>query len=257
MKPIITLLFCLAFCLPNLLAQPAVVKPDSIEQATAATLFTTDYAFVFPAADMSKRFGSFSMIGGSILRKTNRNLLWGLQGHFLFGNKLKEDSLAINLVNSDGYITGADGLPANVNFSMRGFLLTFKVGKIFALNPQKNPNSGLFILGGVGLLQHKIHIEDRSKAVPQLSGKYKQGYDRLSKGPALSQSIGFINLDRQRLLNFFIALEMTQAFTKNSRALNFDTQTLEDKTRIDLLFGLRLGWILPIYSHSDSRYYTF
>lgn len=257
MKSIITLLFCLAFCLHNLFAQPLGAEPDKAEQASSATLITTDYAFVFPAADMSKRFGSFSMIGGSLLRKTNTNLLWGLQGHFLFGNKLKEDSLAINLVNSDGFITGTDGLPADVNFSMRGFLLTFKVGKIFALNPQKNPNSGIFILGGAGLLQHKIHIEDRNKAVPQLSGKYKQGYDRLSNGPALSQSIGFMNLDRNRLLNFFIALEMAEAFTKNRRAFNFDTQTSENNTRIDLLFGLRLGWILPIYLHNDSRFYTY
>jgi hypothetical protein len=111
-------------------------------------------------------------------------------------------------------------------------------------------------MGGAGILQHKIHIENRSKSVPQLTGKYKQGYDRLSNGPALSETIGYMHLDKNRRINFFAAFDITQAFTKNRRALNFDTQTSETGYRLDLLFALRMGWILPLYAHSDSRFYT-
>jgi hypothetical protein len=38
------------------------------------------------------------------------------------------------------------------------------------LNP--NPNSGIFVTAGAGLMQHKIFISDRYKNIPQLSEKY-------------------------------------------------------------------------------------
>jgi hypothetical protein len=83
---------------------------------------------------MAARFGTHSMIGGSLLRKWGNNVLFGVTGHFMFGNRIEEDSLAINLLNSEGYITGSDGLPADVNFSLRGFRLQLNVGKIVVIN---------------------------------------------------------------------------------------------------------------------------
>ena len=253
MKPCLFLiLVCLTSYVTVVAQAPAATSPK--EKPIPATLITVDFAFTAPAADMAKRFGLLSMVGGSILRKNAANVLFGVEGHFLFGNRMNEDSLAINLFNSEGYITGTDGLPADVNFFLRGFRLQVKAGKLFAIG--NNPNSGIFVTGGAGVLQHKIHIEDRAKSVPQLSGKYRQGYDRLSNGPALSQTIGFMNLDKNRRINFFAAIECTQAFTQNRRALNFDTRNAETNTRIDLLFALRIGWILPLYAHSDNRFYT-
>ncbi|OWY22608.1 hypothetical protein C7N43_01535 [Sphingobacteriales bacterium UPWRP_1] len=247
-------LFLLCFTTFSAVVAQAPAAAPQQEKPIPATLITVDYAFTVPAADMAKRFGLHSMVGGSILRKNAANVLFGVEGHFLFGNRINEDSLAINLLNSEGYITGTDGLPADVNFFLRGFRLQVKAGKLFAIGA--NPNSGIFVTGGAGVLQHKIHIEDRTKSVPQITGKYRQGYDRLSNGPALSQTIGFINLDKNRRVNFFAALEFTQAFTKNRRALNFDTRIAETGTRLDLLFALRAGWILPLYAHSDNRFYT-
>lgn len=242
---------------PNFLTaqtgQPAKSSTKAVN--VPATLVTIDYGLILPAGDMAKRFGMSSKVGGNVLHKTTKNFLYGVDGYFLFGNLIAEDSLAINLINSDGYITGTDGLPADVNFFLRGYLATVKMGKIFEFGKAKNPGSGLFVLGGVGYMQHKIHIDEKSQAVPQLQGEYKKGYDRLTNGPALQQNIGYIHLNKNRRVNFWVAFEMVQAFTKNQRSFNFDTKTSETGRRTDLLFGLRLGWILPVYAQSKEHFY--
>lgn len=243
---------------PSLFAQnKAITTPETKPVNVPAVLVTMDYGLILPAGDMAKRFGMSSKVGGNILRKTKNNLLFGVDGYFLFGNLIAEDSLAINLINSDGFITGTDGQPADVNFFLRGFLTTLKMGKIFQLGGTKNPGSGLFVLGGLGFMQHKIHIDEKKQAVPQLQGDYKHGYDRLTNGPALQQNIGYIHLDNNRRVNFWVAFEAVQAFTKNQRAYNFDTKTSETGIRTDLLFGIRLGWILPLYASSSDRYFTY
>ncbi len=247
------LFFCCAsmLCKAQNAQKPVATK---MPQPTPATLVHIDYGLVLPVADLGNRFGLSSKVGGSVMRKTANNLLFGVDGFFLFGNVLKEDSLAINLFNSDGYITGTDGLPADVSLFLRGFLTTFKAGKLFTLNA-KNPNSGIFVLGGAGFLQHKLHIVDRNESVPQLQGKYRYGYDRLTNGFALQQNIGYQYLANNRLVNFRISAEAVQAFTQNRRSYNFDTRRAETGRRIDVYFGISIGWILPLYPHSDDQFF--
>ena len=37
--------------------------------------------------------------------------------------------------------------------------------------------------------------------------------------------------------------------------VNFDTGVLDNKSRIDLFFGLRLGWVFPIYKRIADKSY--
>jgi hypothetical protein len=55
--------------------------------------------------------------------------------------------------------------------------------------------------------------------------------------------------------NFYIGIELMQAFTMNRRSYNFDTMETDYTKRTDLLFGLRAGWILPLYARAPKAYY--
>jgi hypothetical protein len=61
-------------------------------------------------------------------------------------------------------------------------------------------------------------------------------------------------------LNFFGGFDIMQAFTRNRRGYNFDTQKEDTKDRIDILVGVRIGITLPIYIYTpetqeDVRFY--
>ena len=130
-----------------------------------------------------------------------------------------------------------------------------KIGKLFSMS-SVNPNTGFTVLLGAGFLQHKIQIEDLNSTVPQFDGEYRKGYDRLSSGLAFTQFIGYTHLSLNRRINFYIGIEAVQAFTKGRRSTNFNTQTNGTNSRTDILFGPRVGWILPIYKEPSEGFYT-
>jgi hypothetical protein len=217
----------------------------------SAALIRVDYGVQLPAADMAKRFGINSCIGFGTDYKTSSNWLIGVEGRYLFGNQINEDSLAMNLATSDGYIVGESGLPAKVDIFERGWWAGIKIGKIFPVSP-KRLDSGIFASLGLGYMQHHIRLQDLYNEVPQFAGDYVKGYDRLSGGYTISQTIGYMHLPNKGL-RFFAALDCIEGFTKSLRDYNFDTRTMNKNQRLDLLFGLRLGWILPIYTGTATR----
>ena len=82
-----------------------------------------------------------------------------------------------------------------------------------------NPNSGIIVSGGIGILQHKILIDFRDAQIPQLGEEYKKGYDRLSYGLALNQFVGYVFFGNKKLINFYAGVELTQAWTKTVEVL--------------------------------------
>ncbi|MBA3901808.1 MAG: hypothetical protein H0X62_16670, partial [Bacteroidetes bacterium] len=119
-----------------------------------------------------------------------------------------------------------------------------------------NPNSGFFVLGGVGFLQHKVRIENPGNASPQIFGEYKKGYDRLTNGISTSQFIGYMFLSNNRLLNFFGGVEFVQGFTQNRR-FNYDNMDYDHTQRLDLLTGIKVGWVFPLYKKVPLKYYYY
>jgi hypothetical protein len=110
---------------------------------------------------------------------------------------------------------------------------------------------------GAGLLQHKIRIEVQDNNVPQLDGDYRKGYDRLTNGLALTEFVGYLHCGNNRLINFFAGIELTQAFTKSRRDWDFSTMRKDDSNRMDLLFGIKVGWFFPMYKHAATAYYIY
>jgi hypothetical protein len=141
--------------------------------------------------------------------------------------------------------------------SERGYHLSAKVGKIFSIF-SPNPNSGFYLTGGAGYLEHKIKIDVVQNNVSQLIGDYKKGYDRLAGGFCLNETIGYVYLSNTRLLNFFAGIEFSQAWTKPLRDVNFDTGDPDPvQKRYDAFTGIKFTWIIPLFKRQPEKYYYY
>ena len=217
-----------------------------------ALLFSLSYAGHKPGGDLANRFGNnFSFGTGAGLITNKGNWLVGLDFAYLFGGEVKEDVVA-SLRTPDGYIIGNDRGYANIELRERGFYAGGYIGKLISIG-LPNPRSGIRVTLGAGLLQHKIRIQDDPlSGVPQLSGDYKKGYDRLSNGLAFSEFIGYQVMSMDKRVNFYAGLEFTQGMTMSRRDFNFDTRTKDETERKDLLFGIRVGWVIPLYFGKEA-----
>ena len=221
-----------------------------------AKMLQVSYALQFPFGDMADRFGNDNCFGLSFNFKIKNNWMIGVEADYLFGGNIKEDTIIDYLFTSQGFLLGTTGYAESVLLFERGMSFFGKFGKVFPLVEQ-NPNSGINVMFGAGFLQHRIKIEDPEHAVPYVTGDYAKGYDRLTNGFAISQYVGYLNLDKRKYLNFNAGLELIEAFTKNRRPYNFDQMKKDDSNRIDILLGLKIAWVLPLYGKGEQRYYTY
>ncbi len=247
-----TLLICLLF---NPSGSAAQEEYDADTNAGSVLLAGITYGGHIPGGDLADRYGNAFDLGLELDFITQNNLIFGLESALLFGRNVKEDVLA-NLRTPDGGIIGNTRSYANVVLRERGLYIGGLAGKLISLS-QHNKRSGIRLTLGLGMLQHKIRIQDDPQSfVPQLDSEYKKGYDRLSNGLALTQYIGYQLLSTNRLVNFHAGLEFRQAFTKSRRDFNFDTRSIESDNRLDLTFGFKVGWFLPFYiGQADTIYY--
>jgi len=213
-------------------------------------------SFQFPAGDMSERFGSNSTIGMGYQHKTGGNWLFMADYNYIFGNKINQEGLIQNLLTVDGFVIGDNGQIAEVSFFERGFYTTLRAGKLIPLTAS-DPNSGLMLLAGTGFMQHKIFIKVKDNMVAALRKDYNKGYDRMTNGFSAVQFIGYMRMDKKRLHNFFAGIEIVEGWTKGRRSINFDTMTIDDNQRLDILYGIKLGWIIPFRKRMAKDYYYY
>ncbi len=221
-----------------------------------AILVHASYGYFQPGGDLADRFGS-SLSPGLRAEWQFEASQWfsGLHGTFFFGNQVKEDVIS-GLRTSDGGIVGNDRSFADVQLRMRAWMTTIYGGKVIPLGTSE-ARSGIRLELGLGYFRHKIRIQDDpSRDVAPLSANYKEGYDRLSGGMALQQSIGYQYLSADGRINFAISFECTQARTEGLRGYQYDLRANDAARRTDLLFGLRATWILPFYvTEGEAIYY--
>lgn len=203
------------------------------------------YGFNLPLADMGKRFGPF-FNGGASLSIFNNKLkaTMGIEAEVLFGENVDENVLAPLQLDNNGFL-GDDGGYADVFLRMRGTYVGLYFNKLIKAN-KSNPNAGIAIGFGLGMLQHKIRINVESNNAPQFEGDYAKGYDRHTVGPALKQSLQYLNIARYNNFNYAVELEFMEGFTRNLRPINFDTKLNDDATRFDLNIKINFKWYLPI-----------
>ena len=239
-----------SFLLTNDLFSQSNIRDSSI----AMNIVGLYYSYQLPAGDLADRFGASSMVGGMYEYKLRNNYIFSLNGGFFFGNDLKEDSILKGIENQDGLILGNNGQYADVRLYERGYHFSLTFGKLFSFK-KPNPNSGILLMAGPGFIQHKIRIETIGNTVPQLDKEYKKGYDRLTNGMELHESVAYYYFGNRYLINFYFGFDFIQGFTQNRRDYNFDTMMKDEKKRIELLFGVKAGWLLPIYRKAPNKYY--
>ena len=215
---------------------------------------TLSAAYQTPGGDLANRFSNNLNIGLGFHIKTKTEWIFGIQGTYLFGNRVNEPNFLANLRTDAGEILDNQGQVAVVIPQERGFTVSLQGGYLFnVIGP--NRNSGLLLRGGVGMLQHKIRIEHQENAITQLEGEYLKGYDRLTNGWMVDQFAGYYHMSNNGLINFVIGLEAYQGFTKSRRDLNFDTQSSDTASRLDMLVGIRAGWVLHLYQRAPVVQY--
>ena len=234
----------------------------TIDSLMAIPLIQVNYAFDIPGGDLAKRFGNNHELGAGFFYKSKKGWLYGVEGGFIFGNQLRDDANVINTLRTEnGEILGAngetEGFYPNVRLHQRGYKIPqFKFGKLFHHPILKgSDNSGPFIMGGAGFMQYKVKIQDVDRVLPQLSGDYVKGYDHLTNGITTAQSIGYMYLDKHKLMNLSISFEFMQGFTQNRRDWNADTRSPENDPQFDLMYGFKISWFVPLYPKLSTGYY--
>lgn len=247
----LALLFTLLFS--SILSAQVNVK-DSLQ---SVSIIGIGGGLNIPGADLKTRFDYFTSIHGNYYRKQSSGLIWGADFNYYFGDQVNETDVLKSIATKDGFIIGGNGTLYEPIFFMRGYSSTAKIGKLFSIiGPNKN--SGIYLLGGAGFLQHKIRIEtERNAFVPALTKEYLKGYDRLTNGILFQPTLGYLHLSNSRLLNFSIQLEYIFAFTENRRAYNFDELAADTKKRRDSFLNIRLNWLLPVYKKKAKDFYYF
>ncbi len=201
------------------------------------------YGFYLPFANLSNDFASHSALNISVDYMSPRQFIFGTEGSFFFGDVVKNDVLA-TLRTAEGFIVGNDRNVADIQLRQRGNYIGLYGGQLFSLT-EKNKRSGIRATLGLGLLQHKIRIQDDpQRVVPQLSAEYKKGYDRLTNGLAIHPFLGYQHIDKSNGFDFVAGISYIHASTQNRRSLNFDTQQKDTRQRTDIVLGFRLAFSL-------------
>lgn len=224
------------------------------DTSVGMTSFRPQAAFTIPLGEWRERTGFFYSVGGSILNKTASQWLFGAEGYFFNGNRIKEKEHLQNLWNSSGAITAQDGLNGDVNRYFRGFAVSGLFGRLFPVG-KPNMNSGFILTFGAGYMQHKIRTEVRQNNVWPLAKPYDKGYDRLSGGFMLSQFAGYQFVNNKRTITFFAGIEFVEAMTTSYRKFNYDNQQVDTDWKFNGAFSIKGGWMFTIYHKKLSKEY--
>ncbi len=245
----------IAFFLTSLFirAQFVLEKPEMKDTAFTIPIFTASYAYQWTTSEMADRFGANSNVGGSFAVKTRSNWYYGLKGNFIWGGKVNESTILDAIKTSDGAVIDNQGRLTDIYLGERGssfFLLGGRMINKFS----PNKNSGILVYTGFGFLQHKISIKFKDD-ISSLTDEYKKGYDRFSVGYAVNGFIGYMYLSKNRLINFFGGFDYTQGWTKSLRKYNYDTKQEDTSTHTNILYGIRIGWIIRLNKRQTQNYY--
>ena len=227
-------------------------KPSLPKHYTPLSI-NAHYGVQKPIGTLAQRFGINNRIGGGFeFISLPKGWIIGLDGYFIFGQKVKEDVLK-NIRTPDGAIIGDIGTYAAVYMRERGYYIGIQSGKLFPFSDNGNRVSGLRLTISGGFLQHKILLKNDDNSAQQVAPPYAAGYDRLTNGFAIAQFIGYQIISRDKTLNLTLGFDFTEGFTQNRRGYNFDTRQRDDAKHIDLLTGIRATFSIPLFTNQKAE----
>jgi len=246
----------LLFILGFVCAKSGQAQRNAGDSAIATPWVALHYGLNAPEGDLKDRFGVMNHIGFMAGYKTSRNWVYGFDGNFMFGPTVKEPNLFRSLIDSYGNITDESGEVGIVVVSARGFNVNTMLGKVIPIF-SPNSNSGLYVHGGVGYIQYRYRIDTQDQYIPSLELKYRKGYDRYTTGVSFHQFLGYAFMADHGIVNFYGGFYINEGLTYNRREVFYDQpDTPVDKSqRLDIQYGFKLGWFIPIYQRKAKDYY--
>ncbi len=235
---------------------PIFLLSQEEDKQTNIFMFSLNYSYQIPEFDLKDRFGPNSALGFTLTKKNNKNYLFSLSANSIIGDKIREENIFEPIDGNNGEIINIDGQIPIVRLFERGAQVHFDVGKKIKLNIKKS-SSGIITSFGLGFVYHKIFIESLMGEIPQLNEELKKGYDRLSGGFSLKQSIMFMYLSDNDKINFHLGLEVIESWTSDLRVQNYTTGAIMNESRFDMFIGLKFGWILPLKKRTTSSFYYY
>jgi hypothetical protein len=248
---IFILLYIGAACTNVFAQQDDLFGRPKIVESHSGFIISVNGNFDIPSADMAKDFGLSTRIGPSLLYKTKANWLFGIKGDFIFGSQVRTDSLMVNLKDSYGEFLTQGGARVTIPVNERGYMIGLQAGKIVSTSKTSKDN-GITLLTTVGFIQHKLQINNPN-GVPALNGAYLKGYDRLTNGLFVEESIEYSYFAKNGLLNFHIGPDLMLGFTQDRRDYLFDVMRADTKQRLDMFFGIRGGWYFCIFKRKSEE----
>ena len=207
-----------------------------------------------PQGDLANNFGVNSNIGLSLGWKNKKNQTFELNYNFIHSENIKNTSVLDHLINDQGWIINQYGEENLFLMYHRGGLISLDMGKVYnIIGP--NPNSGIFLKGGIGAMYHKIRIENQENLIPQLKKEYLKYYDRLTVGLLLKQYIGYQNMSNNKLVNFTIGIEAIEGFSRGMRDYQIDLMGPYTENKFDIYLGIRAGWFFPVLRKNPNEFY--
>jgi len=223
-------------------------------------MFQFTYAYQFPQKDTKVLYKNNNSIGASVYYKTAKNWFYCANANYISGNNvnISREELFGEILDTHGEIITGDGVYGSYALFERGWHLQACAGKIFAFK-KPNPNSGIFVKGGLGYLFNRIRTEFNSYVTQPaaLSGDYLYGYDRKRGGFAYSAEVGYFFLSSTRVLNFSVSFEFTEAFTKPLRQWDFNLMQGDTNRYKDMYLGIRIAIYIPMYKRAPADYYYY
>lgn len=213
--------------------------------------FEFHYTYVMPGGDFATRYSPFNGVGAGGLMKTSHNILYGGEASYYFGSGIKETNILNNLSNGGGGISTNSGSPGSFTLNMRGFNVLGKIGYVIPVS-SKNRNSGIAIMVGGGLVTHWINIAIQNDNIPALNDDKVKGYDRYSSGWAAKEFVGYFFQSENKRYNFYAGVDLMQAVTYNRRKYNYDQMRYDTGAHNDNYWGLRIGWMIPVYINTKT-----
>lgn len=204
-------------------------------------------AYGSPFGKLSDRFGPHFSFGVGLSYQPSKGIDFGAKFQYFFSRNVREDVLAPYRTDF-GQIIGEDFFLTDVVLRERGYFSYIYFGGIIPLASQAKARHGIRWMLGPGFIQHRIRIQDDSRAATQLFSDFGRGLDRLTNGFC---AVGFMGYEFKSLngrINFYTGIETVFGFTQGRRQWNYDTEISElSINRNDNLIQFKFGWYLPFF----------
>lgn len=233
-----------------LIFKPSIAQVSIRDSSVSLFAISFNYTFNLPAADMAIRFGYSSQISSGFMYKFKSNFFIAPHFAFFFSAKVNDSFVLDHIKTSDGYLINNQGTLCPISIEQRGFHSGIQLGYLINFK-RPNPNSGIVISAGPVFLQHKLYFDYSNGPVFQIEGAYKKGYDRLTNGIGLIQTIGFQRFGNRGMGNYHFLIYVLEGFTSSRRDFDFYLQHKDDAKRIDMLIGIQTGFDIPILRKSN------